>query len=290
MFSIKLRYLKSDFISFFKNRFLISYSNLLIIFSTSFIDLNYSLKEISSFLYLRGINVLRHLFVFSSGLLNNNFELLGWKFLYLERNFCIGQISRNTVREHKLKLKILIKDFANANSFILLKLINSILLDWTFKYDCIDFPWDIWGELDVYLYKLLWKWARRRHPRRPNTWVYMKYWKSFLGGWRFFAFDNFSGQIIFLRSHSLFYRPVYRLPLSVQPYDLFNTRKIELVFFKKFFFIFQGLFRALWKRQFGLCFNCRKTFTYISFSNVKVCSLKKSDNSLYNLVLLHNYC
>ena len=56
-------------------------------------------------------------------------------------------------------------------------------------------------ELDVYLYRLLWKWAKRRHPRRNNTWIYSKYWKVFGGIWSFYVVNNLNGELTFLNSH-----------------------------------------------------------------------------------------
>jgi RNA-directed DNA polymerase len=236
------------------------------------------------------MNILKVTSVHSSGLFPQKFEMLGWKFLFVEKNFYVGKISRNNIRQHKLRLKSIIKDYSSSDTFLLLNLINRILFEWSFFYSCSDFSWDIWSELDVYLDKLLWKWARRRHPRRPNTWIYLKYWKPFFGSWKFFALDVSTSRVIFLRSHCLSYNLVYRLPLSIHVYDLLNLKKIQMVFFKKFLNLFQGIFRVLWKRQKGLCFSCKKSFVFINFNNVKVCKISFNNNYLYSLALLHVSC
>lgn len=264
--------------------------NLLIIFSSDLVKLKLILERFHKFLYLRGVNILTNISTLSSGFFNDKIEILSWRFFWVKKNFFVGQVSRNTIRLHKLQLKTVIKNFGNSDCFTLLNFINRVLFDWSFHYSCTDFSWDIWGELDIYLNKLLWKWARRRHPRRPNTWIYRKYWKSFFGNFKFFALDSLTSRVIFLRSHCLPNLVIYRLPLSVHNYDLLNSQKIESLFYKKFSYIFYGVFRSLWIKQRGLCFRCRKTFYFINFSNVKVSNIKCSRNYLYNLVLLHSYC
>ena len=248
------------------------------------------LKKIYSFLSARGIVFDTNLPIFTSEFFFNRFSILGWQFLNLEKNFYVGVVSRTNIRDYKIKLKAIIKNYGNCETFVLLELINRVIFEWSCRYNCSDFSWDIWGELDVYLDKLLWKWARRRHPRRPNTWIYLKYWKPFFGSWKFFTIDINTSKLHVLRSHSLINTLVYRLPLSLHVYDLFNVEKINSIFYKKFIYLFQGVFKLLWQKQKGLCFCCRRIFFTVNFGNVKVCRLRNSQNFLSTLILLHSYC
>lgn len=282
-------YTDSQILTSFKS-FSLLFSNFLVIFSISVVHLRFILRELYSFLYGRGININLTGSIFNSHFFFDRFTILGWQFLLLEKNFYSGIVSRTNIREHKIRLKLVVKNYGNCDTFTLLSFINRIIFEWSNSYSCSDFCWDVWGELDVYLDKLLWRWARRRHPRRPNTWIYLKYWRPFFGTWKFFSVNPINGAVILLRSHSSADYFIYRLPLSLNIYDLFNKKKIDIFFYKKSFNLFHGVFQLLWVRQKGLCFCCKRVFSTINFNNVKVCNIRTSKNYLYNLVLLHSYC
>lgn len=203
--------------------------------------------------------------------------------------FC-GDVSNNSIRRHKSKLKLVIKNFGNRPVFNFINIINKLIVSWCLENSSLDSSWDVWGELDIYLYKLLWKWSRRRHPRRPKTWIYRKYWKFVGGSWRFFSVNPLNGNVYFLRSHSRFNLFIYRLPASLNTYYLYNDSKVIKLQFKMFLNLFKGLFRLLWINQRGVCFCCKRSFNFFNYSNFKVSKISKSNNRIVNLVLLHNFC
>ena len=192
------------------------------------------------------------------------------------------------IREHKRCIKLVIKHFSK-NIFFSLKRLNLLILNWVNFWSFSDFISDIFSELDLYLYKLLWKWVKRRHPRRPKTWIYSKYWKYYMGSWKFFVFDSFLGKFSFLISHSFKKFKFYRLPSSFNPFDKRNSSKLDSLWFKKYIFSMRGLFRFLWKRQFGRCFFCYKLFSIINLEDIKVFSYCYS-SGVANLFLVHRFC
>lgn len=143
--------------------------------------------------------------------------------------------------------------------------------------------------MDIYIYKLLWKCVKKRHPRRPSTWIYSKYWKYYIGSWRFFIFDAFLGRFSFLISHSSNQFKIYRLPISFNNFDKLNSLKLNSLWVKKYLISLKGLFKFLWKKQFGKCFFCHKLFNSINLDELKVFSYYTGPIN-YNLFLVHRYC
>lgn len=252
----------------------------------------HNFKEVIShfFNFLSARNIFICNSIFSLKTAYNGFDFLGWNFLKLKNGFFCGNVSLNSIRKHKSKLKLVIKNFGNRPVFSLINIINKLIFNWSLQYSCSDCSWDIWGELDIYLYKLLWKWARRRHPRRPKTWIYQKYWKFVGSNWRFFSSNVLNGSVYFLRSHSQFNSLVYRLPASLNPYNLYNNTKVVKCQFKSFLSLFKGVFRILWVNQEGICFSCKRTFNFSTSFDFKVSKISKSNNNILNLVLLHRFC
>ena len=144
---------------------------------------------VRSFLQLRSVSVSCNISSFS--LYFNSFDLLGWNFSFYNFNNFLGQVSLDNIRNHKRKLKSLIKNSFGSNFWVVLASLNNLISNWVSFYGCSDFSFDVQGNLDVYLFKILWNWAKRRHPRRPNTWIYLKYWKYLVieKRWNFFFMD-----------------------------------------------------------------------------------------------------
>lgn len=218
-------------------------------------------------------------------------DILSWNFFYINYNKIFSRLSSFSIRLQKLKLKIIIKNCSNLNVGLLINKINQVIFDWSKNYNVSDFFLELASELDIYLHRILWRWARNRHPRRPNTWVYEKYWKEILGFWKFFTFNTVSGKIIFLRSHcSRTSANPIRLPISLVKFDLFNILKFRKIYNYKFFYLFHGVVRLLWKKQNGLCFVCNRSFIPLNFINIKVYQLAGTLDGFSRLILLHNYC
>lgn len=221
--------------------------------------------------------------IFFNGNILERFNFFDFDFYYL--NYCLlGTVSVFVIRDHKRRLKLLVKDFS-LNLFFSLKNLNLLILNWINSFYFSDFSFDIFSEIDIYLYKLLWKWARRRHPRRPRTWIYNKYWKFYLGSWKFFVFDLFLGKFLFLISHSFSNFKFYRLPTSLNAFNKFNNLKLNNLWFIKCMFSLRGLFKFLWKKQFGRCFLCNRVFVFFNLEELKVLY-----NSTFNLILVHVSC
>lgn len=221
-------------------------------------------------------------------------KILNWNFSSFSSRFFLSNVSFLQIKNYKRKLKLIIKSYVNLHPKLLIKLLNNEIIIFNFKYNFSDdFP-ELASELDVYLFKLLWKWSRRRHPRRSNSWIYFKYWKFIGQSWKFFCLDNLEANPYFLKSHFIFKSSYYHLPSCLNIFDLFNESKFNKVWFKRVRKFFKGFYRVLFDNQQGLCFNCKKVFDYGSFSDLKIVDLSffrfKTRNKLSAFVLVHKYC
>lgn len=190
-----------------------------------------------------------------------------------------------------MNLKSIVKNSKNVTLFQTLKIINVEINRWINIYSISD-SWNaLSSDLDLYLYKLFWRFVRRCHPRRSNSWIYSKYWKCFSGVWKFVIFDSINGKSCFLKLHFCYKKINYSIPSSLITFNLFNRRKLLFFLFKKFENNFIGSYRFLYIKQKGLCFFCHKPF---SFNNVKIVRrssfIKKNTTSIFDLFLLHSFC
>lgn len=226
----------------------------------------------------------------------NGFYFLSFYFFRTKNSLCSGSISNENLQIHKFELKKIIKNFSGANFFMLLKRINTNIINWKILYQYSDFFLDLCSEMDLYVYRLLWKFVKKYHTRRSNTWIYSKYWKYIFGSWKFFIFDSNTGKVNFLESHFNVNNnklKFYRLPNSLNVFDFFNENKLNSILFKRFLKNFSPTFQLLWNKQSGLCFCCRRLMQFNKFFDLKLIykyNHKSALNNLNNFVLIHSYC
>lgn len=250
-------------------------------------------KLINDFLSFRGLSLQKDFFYIKS--IYEGFDFLGWYFLKKFQTNLLTLSHSESVKKYKSKLKLIVKNNIAQSSIDLVLCLNQEISDWLFNFGFLVYFDNTCLGIDFYLYKLLWKWAKRRHSRRPNTWIYSKYWKFINGRWNFFVFDSKNGRCIFLKSHLSSTLKFYHLPLSLNSFDILNENKLQNVLFKKFLNKFDGIYYVLWKKQYGLCVCCRKFLFLYPSSNLKICRVSSDKelvgiNSFSKFVLLHKFC
>lgn len=175
---------------------------------------------------------------------------------------------------------------------LILNCINSEIIKWlehTFYFSQEE---KLNYKLDVYVYKLFWRHLKKRHSKKSNTWIYLKYWGNFSGLWKFFIFDYRIKRFIFLKSHvslpSNSKTSNYKIYDSLNIFNSYNVIKLSQIIFKKFEFRYLPNYAVLYEKQKGLCFVCMKS---LYLKNYKILYLKSNNNKfLENLVLIHLYC
>ena len=240
-----------NFIGFLNlNTFVFSCSNLRLL--TSLVSFLYRFFESRKiFFFISHFNVIS----FYEG-----FNLFGWKFFLLKSDFFSLQLSRDTIFSHQLTLKNLVK--FGSNLFILVEQLNLKIFSWVLNYFFSDFVVNVFLSLDIFLYKLLWNFLKRRHPRRPRTWIYNKYWKFYNRFWCFFVYDFYRGKMLFLSLHSFFSIPVFRNHFFFNTFEYFNRNKLYSIYSKRSLCFVNKFLFYLWKKQSGLCLVCYQLFDF----------------------------
>jgi len=101
-----------------------------------------------------------------SGKLNNGTPL-GFKTLI--------KPSEKSIRKHKERLSQIVRGHKAAPQEALITKLNPVIRGWCNYFKTVVSK-ETYGDMDNYLWELLWKWAKRRHPNKSREWVAQKYW------------------------------------------------------------------------------------------------------------------
>nr|YP_009540948.1 RoaA [Lepocinclis tripteris]AYQ93356.1 RoaA [Lepocinclis tripteris] len=265
---------------------------LLFVYKVITLDLEDLLKIkciIFDFLRLKGILCTENNFSIAS--FYDGFNFASWKFLFTRNNVFKGVLSLDNLKSYKIKLKNVLKISLRLGPLSMIKLLNYNITNWKNSFSSSDDSFSIIRVLDIFLYKLLWKWAKRRHPRRSSTWVFSKYWKKddSLIYSQFFLVDYTAGKFLFLLTHSDSKKKTFSLPSMINVHLFQNYNKFGLTWFRKNFASLQNLYKVLWKKQSGLCFCCKSFFSLIDTKFLKVSKLVSNSGEI-KIILLHKYC
>ena len=281
--------------SFKRELFLLRYKNEVLIFSNNYEYLNYVKLLVFDFVFKKDLSIKKKEHDYLNSSIFDPFYFLGWRFQRLQDNSLLIEISNTALRYYKSRLKIFIKNSQNTELYEFLNTVNKFIYHWRLMNNYCNSAFKQAYKLDIYLFKLLWKWSKRRHPRRSNSWIYSKYWKSFGGIWKFFAIDFTNGRLIFLKSHRFMKtKRLYKLPRSFKVFNLENYQKLNLIWYNKSKFNFTKIYRFLWNKQKGRCFSCFKSLNDIPINSTKIVKisdiLEVQNNFVSQLVLIHDNC
>lgn len=83
--------------------------------------------------------------------------------------------SKEGVKKHKLKIREVVQSYRGASQTRLIQKLNPIIRGWALSKRT-QISSKIFQSLDKYVYLLLWKWARKRHPKMSKYKLKEKYW------------------------------------------------------------------------------------------------------------------
>lgn len=228
------------------------------------------------------------------------FNLFLWKFFLLKSDFFNLELSTDNIRRHRLILKNFVK--FSSDIFCLVEHLNLEIFSWLLNSFFSDSALNVFLSLDIFLYQLLWNFLKRRHPRRPRTWIYNKYWKFYNGFWRFFVYNPYRSKVIFLTLHSFFPISFFRNRFFFNIFEYYNRIKFYSIYSKMSLSFVDKFFFYLWKKQSGLCLVCHQLF---DFSKQFICRIVpvngfisyffrvnfyKSNFLFTRFILVHSYC
>ncbi|WP_424353328.1 group II intron maturase-specific domain-containing protein [Methanosarcina mazei] len=157
--------------------------------------------------------------------INEGFDFLGWNFRKYKGKLLIKP-SKKSIKRFTETISQTITAGAAWSQEVLIAKLNPIIRGWTNYHNSVVSS-DIFQTLDHRIWELLWKWAKRRHPDKPNDWIVNKYWKgSTSRRWNFRTEVN----ELLLLSKTRIYRHI-PLKLQMNPFlnkDYFTERQNKL--------------------------------------------------------------
>jgi RNA-directed DNA polymerase len=108
--------------------------------------------------------------------INNGFAFLGWNFRKYGGKLLIKP-SRKSIEKVTRKISGVIKNGKAWKQENLIYALNPIIVGWS-NYHRSVVSSDVFNKLDDIVWNMLWRWAKRRHPNKPMTWVADKYWHT----------------------------------------------------------------------------------------------------------------
>ena len=109
--------------------------------------------------------------------INNNFIFLDWIFYKYKNKFIIKPRKEKIKKFIKNISFIVLKKGKTATQDEIIKELNKKIKEFYIYNEKIICK-KIFSDLDYIIFKILYKWAKRRHPRKSKKWVIEKYWKE----------------------------------------------------------------------------------------------------------------
>jgi len=157
--------------------------------------------------------------------IDQGFDFLGWNFRKYKGKLLIKP-SRKSIENVKHKISDMIKKGKAWKQEDLIGALNPIITGWT-NYHRSVVSKETFSKLDYIVWNMLWRWAKRRHPKKSRSWVASRYWHS--EGTRNWVFSTKKNKLK-LFSDTKIVRHT-RLKLDRNPYldkEYFDVRRIKL--------------------------------------------------------------
>lgn len=106
--------------------------------------------------------------------IRDGFDFLGWNFRKFNGKLLI-QPSKKSKKKVTRTLSNIIKESKTAKQESLIFKLNPITKGWAEYHHCVCAK-STFTLIDHRLWEMLWKWAKRRHPRKNHKWIKNRYW------------------------------------------------------------------------------------------------------------------
>lgn len=179
-------------------------------------------EALTEFMGERGLRLSEEKTVITN--IKDGFDFLGWNFRKFKGKLLV-QPSAKSKKRITEKLSQTVKYYREAEQELLIVKLNQITKGWAEYHHCVCAK-HTFSIIDHRLWEMLWKWAKRRHPRKNNQWVKNRYWHAKCGRQWSFRSEN----IILYQMMDMPIVRIKSLDLKKNPYldsDYFLKRKEE---------------------------------------------------------------
>jgi RNA-directed DNA polymerase len=222
------------------------------------------------------------------------FDFLGWNIRKYPNGKLLIKPSESSIKTLAEKTGEILRNNRQAKTTNLLKQLNPIIRGWA-HYHKHAVAKLVFQRVDTFIFKQLWHWAKRRHPRKPSHWVKDQYFKTVGGNhWVFTGVDDQGDPIRLFKADLVPVTRHVKIQGEANPYDPDWENYFEQRYLQKWKCRKWGKtkLRSIWKQQGGFCPMCSQGFngdTSIHTHHI-IERCKGGDDNLDNLVLLHPNC
>lgn len=257
---------------------------------------------VEQFLSVRGVALSREKTQITH--IHQGFDFLGWNFRkhvpkspYRNAKLLIKPSKKNVSAFYR-KVREIIKGSGALTQDALIGQLNPVLKGWA-QYHSTVVAKQTFSKLDSLIFWRLWRWAKRRHPRKSADWIRKKYFRS-IGGqnWVFaYPYKNGKGERQFRRLYELAETAIVRhkrLSGEYQPYDATQELKWEALRVQRMQHTlrYRGQILSIFRRQKGLCALCGHAISKETgwHDHHVIRRVDGGTDTLRNRVLLHPNC
>lgn len=258
---------------------------------------NEILPLVRSFLQHRGLTPSDEKTVITH--IEQGFDFLGVNIRKYKRQL-LTKPAKKSVQALLQKVRHIIKtEGRQLSARSLIQKLNPIIRGWAI-YHRNQVSKQTFQHIDFHIHNALWRWAKRRHRNKSNSWINQRYFRPHAGFRPLFqepypTSDSSTPRKIF-RAASLPIRRHIKVRQNVNPYDPVWEVYCEQRLFKrnKDAIAHKPLFIKLWHRQMATCPLCLQSLSYEENNGWEVHHVQHKVNGgtddIHNLLLLHPNC
>lgn len=231
--------------------------------------------------------------------IDQGFDFLGQNVRKYNGKFLIKP-SKTNLQNVIRKIRKVAKDNKMIRQVLLITMLNPIIRGWTLYHRHIAAK-ESFSKLRHEVFKILWRWSKRRHQNKSSKWVKQKYFRHIRGDtWRFAceADKQKSGEepIIYklVDPTKLPIKRYIKILSEANPYDKEWDSYFEKRLGHKMYDSLSEnkTLQALWNKQKGKCPNCKQVITLETDWDVHhiIPKSKGGDDRSSNLLMLHINC
>ena len=216
---------------------------------------------------------------------DDGFDMLGWTFRRFKEKLIVKP-SKKSVKALNASLHNTVLERGKAwRQEDLIRVLNRQLRGWANYHQSVCAK-DAFSRTDHILYEMLWRWAKRRHPKKNRKWITANYWYS--KGLRNWVFSTKNAELIRLGEVPIIRHTKVRM--SANPYldsEYFIQRKIQNGMKR-----LSGRFKKIWRNQNGCCYHCGQPMEISDEREIfyKIPKSMGGKDDVPNMAYVHKYC
>ena len=241
-------------------------------------------KEIiRDFLQTRGLELSEEKTVITH--IDDGFDMLGWTFRKFKGKLIVKP-SKKSIKALNASLHETVLERGKAwKQADLIRVLNRQLRGWANYHQSVCAK-DAFSRADHILYEMLWRWAKRRHPKKNRRWITANYWHS--KGMRNWVFSTETAELMRLGEVPIIRHTKVRM--DANPY--LDTEYFTDCKFQQGMKRLSGRFKKVWRNQNGCCYHCGQPMD-ISNEREIIYKIPKSmggKDDVLNMAYVHKHC